>query len=78
MVERKLLMEDQPVELIGAEEARELVEQGANPVFIDTRNARHWGQSDVKIPGALRIWREELEARIDEVPRGRTVITYCT
>ena len=71
-------MDDQPVELISAEEAWELVEQGANPVFIDTRNARHWAQSDVKIPGALRIWREELEARISEVPRGRTIITYCT
>jgi len=66
------------VELISAEDAWKLVEQGMNPVFIDTRNARHWGQSDVKIPGALRIWREELEARIDEVPRGRTIITYCT
>lgn len=71
-------MEDRDVELISAEDAWALVEQGANPVFIDTRNARHWGQSDVKIPGALRIWREELEARIDEVPRGRTIITYCT
>jgi hypothetical protein len=30
------------------------------------------------IQGALRIWREELEARISEVLRGRTVITYCT
>ncbi|HVG33634.1 MAG TPA: rhodanese-like domain-containing protein [Pyrinomonadaceae bacterium] len=66
------------VELISAEDAWKLVEQGMNPVFIDTRNARHWAQSDVKIPGALRIWREELEARIEEVPRGRTIITYCT
>jgi hypothetical protein len=48
------------------------------PVFIDTRNAKHWGQSDVKIPGALRIWREELAARAGEVPRGLPVITYCT
>ena len=71
-------MDDEHVELISAEEAWELVVKGADPVFIDTRNARHWAQSDVKIPGALRIWREELEARISEVPRGRTIITYCT
>jgi rhodanese-related sulfurtransferase len=71
-------MDDQHVELISAEDAWALVEQGADPVFIDTRNARHWGQSDVKIPGALRIWREELASRISEVPRGRTIITYCT
>ena len=71
-------MDDPQVELISAEDTWALVQQGANPVFIDTRNARHWGQSDVKIPGALRIWREELAARISEVPRGRTIITYCT
>jgi rhodanese-related sulfurtransferase len=71
-------MSEQQPELISAEEAWRLVEEGANPVFIDTRNEKHWGQSDVQIPGSLRIWREELAARIGEVPRGRPVITYCT
>jgi rhodanese-related sulfurtransferase len=65
-------------QLISAEDAWRLVQEGANPVFIDTRNQKHWGQSDVKIPGALRIRREELAARLDEVPRDRPVITYCT
>jgi rhodanese-related sulfurtransferase len=65
-------------EKISAEDAWRLVCEGFNPVFIDTRNARHWAQSDVKIAGALRIWREELAARIDEVPRGRPIVTYCT
>lgn len=69
--------EGQP-ELISAEDAWRLVEEGARPFFLDTRNAKHWGQSDVKIRGAVRIWREELAARLDEVPRDRPVITYCT
>jgi rhodanese-related sulfurtransferase len=71
-------MEDQKPHLISAEDAWQLVQEGMNPVFIDTRNEKHWGQSDVKMPGALRIWREELAARINEVPRDRPVITYCT
>ncbi len=71
-------MEEQEPQLVSAEEAWRLVQEGAQPVFIDTRNAKHWGQSDVKIPGALRIWREELAARLGEVPRGRPIITYCT
>ena len=62
---------------ISPEEAWDLVEEGRDPVFLDTRNAKHWGESDVKLPGALRLWREELAARIEEVPRGRTVVTYC-
>lgn len=54
-----------------------MVEEGRAPVFLDTRNARHWGRSEHEIPGSLRIWREELEERIGEVPRGRPVVTYC-
>jgi rhodanese-related sulfurtransferase len=54
-----------------------IVEEGRAPVFLDTRNAKHWSQSDVQIPGSLRIVRGELEARIGEVPRGRPVVTYC-
>ena len=62
---------------IGPAEAWRLVSEGRRPVFLDTRNAKHWGQSDEQIPGSFRIWREELEERIGEVPRGRPVVTYC-
>lgn len=71
-------MDDGTPRLISVEDAWGLVQEGAKPVFIDTRNAKHWGQSDVKISGAVRIWREELAARLGEVPRGLPVITYCT
>jgi rhodanese-related sulfurtransferase len=62
---------------IGPAEAWALVEGRRDPVFLDTRNPKHWGPSDVQIPGSLRIWRLELEERIDEVPRGRPVVAYC-
>ncbi|MDX6694736.1 MAG: hypothetical protein QOF02_2339 [Blastocatellia bacterium] len=71
-------MDESGPQMISVDEAWRLAQEGANPVFIDTRNEKHWGQSDVKIPGSLRIWREELAARLDEVPRGRPIITYCT
>jgi rhodanese-related sulfurtransferase len=58
-------------------QAWRLVEEGRDPVFLDTRNAKHWSQSDVQIRRSLRIWRGELEARIGEVPRGRPVVAYC-
>jgi rhodanese-related sulfurtransferase len=63
--------------LISPEEAWALVESGRAPVFLDTRNPKHRGQSEHQIPGSLRIWRLELEERIDEVPRGRPVVIYC-
>jgi rhodanese-related sulfurtransferase len=62
---------------ISPEEAWALIEEGRDPLFLDTRNLKHWGQSEFQIPGSLRIWRMELEERIDEVPRGRPVVTYC-
>ncbi len=62
---------------ISPDEAWALVEAGREPVFIDTRNLKHWEQSDSQIPGSLRIWRMELEERIGEVPRGRPLVTYC-
>ncbi len=62
---------------ISPKEAWRLVEAKRAPVFLDTRNARHYARSDVQIPGSLYIRREELEARIEEVPRGRPVVTYC-
>lgn len=54
-----------------------MVEEGRRPVFLDTRNEKHWGQSDYQLPGSLRIWRAQLEERIGEVPRGRPVVVYC-
>ncbi|HEX8719784.1 MAG TPA: rhodanese-like domain-containing protein [Pyrinomonadaceae bacterium] len=62
---------------ISPEDAWALVAAGREPVFLDTRNAKHWGRSEHQIPGSLRIWRAELEGRIGEVPRGRPVVTYC-
>lgn len=69
-------MREPPVR-VGPEEAWRLVAEGRAPVFLDTRNARHYARSDVQIPGSLYIRREELEARIEEVPRGRPVVAYC-
>ena len=62
---------------VGPAEAWALVERGRSPVFLDTRNPYHRAKSDWQIPNSLRIWRGELEARIDEVPRGRPVVVYC-
>jgi rhodanese-related sulfurtransferase len=62
---------------IAVNEAWRLVQSGADPLFLDTRNLKHYAQSDLKIPGSLRIWREELEERIGELPRDHMIIAYC-
>ena len=66
----------EPVRVSPAEAWR-LAEDGRNPVFIDTRNPYHRAKSEWQIRGSVRVWRGELEERIDEVPRGRPVVIYC-
>ena len=63
---------------ISVQEAWRMIAEGRAPVFLDTRNPKHREQSAHEIPGSLRIWRMELEERINEVPRGRPLVTYCS
>ena len=63
---------------ITVNDAWQLLQNGADPFFLDTRNVKHYGQSNEKIAGSVRIWRDELAARIGEIPVERTIIGYCS
>jgi rhodanese-related sulfurtransferase len=63
---------------VTVEEVKERLERGEQFAFVDTRNPQAWGESDVKLPGAIRVPANELEQHLDEIPRDRAVITYCT
>jgi rhodanese-related sulfurtransferase len=63
---------------ITIDEVKQRMDAGEAIVFIDTRNSRDWNASDVKIPGALRIHYSELLKHLNELPRDRLIVTYCT
>ena len=63
---------------VTVDEVRERMERGEQFTFVDTRNPVAWGESDVKLPGAVRVPADELEQHLSEIPRDRAVITYCT
>lgn len=63
---------------ITVDEVKERMERGEQFTFIDSRNPTAWGQSDKKLPHAIRVPAEELEQHLDEIPKDRAVITYCT
>jgi len=63
---------------VTVDEVKERMNRGEQFAFIDTRNPKAWGESDVKLPGAIRVPADEVEEHLDEIPRDRTVITYCT
>jgi rhodanese-related sulfurtransferase len=63
---------------VSVDEVRERLQRGEPIVFLDVRNPQAWANSDVKLPGAIRIPLDELAARADELPRDRPIVAYCT
>ena len=55
----------------------ELLEKlrGGKVVLLDVRPASE--HAEACIPGSLSVPLEELESRLDELPRGREVVAYC-
>ncbi len=63
---------------ITTDEVKERLDRGEEFAFLDTRNPTAWGESDKKLPNAIRVPAEELNQHLDEIPKDRAVITYCT
>lgn len=63
---------------ITVDEIDERLKRGEEFAFVDTRNPQAWGQSDRKLPNAIRVPADEVDQHLDEIPRDRAVITYCT
>jgi rhodanese-related sulfurtransferase len=63
---------------ITPQEVKERLDRDDSVFFIDARNPTDWGQSDVKLPGAVRIPVQEMEQKMDQLPRDKTIVTYCT
>ena len=61
------------------EEIKERMDRGEKLTFVDARNEQAWSESNVKLPGAIRIPVEDVEKRVGDLPEeDRTIITYCT
>jgi rhodanese-related sulfurtransferase len=46
--------------------------------LVDSRSANAWGSSDEKLPGAIRVPPDDIEAHAATLPKGRPIVTYCT
>jgi rhodanese-related sulfurtransferase len=55
-----------------------LIDSGQPLAFIDSRNPIAWGSSKVTLPGARRIPIDEVDRHLQELPRDRRLIVYCT
>ena len=55
---------------ITIDEVRKRMGAGEQFAFIDTRNPQAWEESDVKLPGAIRLPVDKLEEHISKIPEG--------
>lgn len=63
---------------VSATEAKQMLDRGERVVFVDARNPVAWGQSQHKLPGAIRIPVDDVDQHLSELPQDGIVITYCT
>jgi len=63
---------------VNVDEVKERMDRGERFAFVDTRNPKAWGDAESKLPGAIRVPADEIEQHFAEIPKDRTVITYCT
>jgi len=63
---------------ITVDELRKRLDAGEPFLFLDTRNPKAWGESDVKVPGAIRVPVGHFEDYLAELPKDRPIVTYCT
>ncbi|MCI0448145.1 hypothetical protein L0152_33615 [bacterium] len=63
---------------VTVDEVRTRMERGEPFTFIDSRNPKAWAESNVKLPGAIRVPADEVEQHLSEIPKDKVVIVYCT
>ena len=63
---------------ITAEELKRRLDAGEPIVILDLRHEVELVVDKTLIPGALRIAPDEIAARVQEIPRGREVVLYCS
>ena len=63
---------------ITTDEVRARLDRGEQFTFVDTRNPVAWGEAEEKLPNALRVPADQVAAHLDQIPKDRAVITYCT
>ena len=62
---------------IEAAEAKALIDAG-QAIVLDVVASHVWPAMARIIQGSIRIPPEEIEERLDELPRDKTIIPYCT
>ena len=77
-VQRRRFLRSLRVARITPEQLKVELDQGADLVIVDLRHAIDIEADPRMLPGALQLPAEKLEERGVELPRGKTLVLYCS
>ena len=63
---------------ITTDELKRRMDAGEKFAIIDVRNPEAWAESNVTIPGAIRLPIGELDRHLPQIPKDRPIVAYCT
>jgi hypothetical protein len=66
------------IERITVEELKAKIAKNEPVTIIDSRSQGSYDGSNQKIKGAIRISASEIESRLNQIPRDKEVVIYCT
>ena len=67
-----------PVQRITAEDLKRRMDAHELMTVLDTRAPEVRKNSDVQIPGSIRVPPDEVAKHLSGIPRGGLVVAYCT
>ena len=76
--QRRRFIQDLRVARVTPEVLKNMLDAGEPVVIVDLRNALEYEFEANKIPGAIWIDAQEVEARHAEIPREMDVVLYCS
>lgn len=63
---------------ITIDDLRKRMKAGEEFTFMDVRNPTVWAESDVMVPNARRVRLDNIESHLDEIPKSKQIVAYCT
>ena len=77
-IQRRRFYHKLRVARIHASEVKAMMDRGDDLVIVDLRNSLEREDQPMKLPGAIALAFEDIEARLADIPRDRDVVLYCT
>lgn len=63
---------------VTVEQVQRWMDEGRALTFLDSRSEGSWRAGKTRVPGSIRVPPYEVEKHLEQIPRDRTIVAYCT